>query len=191
MNFLSERPLQHDRANGRMGLVHASPLHASLQLLYLLTGLDRLVFAVSSILSQKRRFQIKKLVKSYLLIMSSSDASLALTQAQIPRPQKRRQSMTQKSRSCQTRVNIKTPQMMMNRKMSMLMSLQQTKIGQLNTRQKENKKKNKNSKRNYALDMPFSLFGLLLHPKTTHLSGISFLSTEAKIEKHFGGLQAL
>ena len=43
------------------------------------------------------------------------------------------------------------------------------------------RKKNKNSKRNYALDMPFSLFGLLLHLKTTHLSGISFLSTEAKI----------
>ena len=42
-------------------------------------------------------------------------------------------------------------------------------------------KKKKNSKRNYALDMPFSLFGLLLHLKTTHLSGISFLSTEAKI----------
>ena len=45
----------------------------------------------------------------------------------------------------------------------------------------EKEKRNKNSKRNYALDMPFSLFGLLLHPKTMHLSGISFLSTEAKI----------
>ena len=43
------------------------------------------------------------------------------------------------------------------------------------------RKKTKNLKRNYALDMPFSLFGLLLHPKTTHLSGISFLSMEAKI----------
>ena len=29
--------------------------------------------------------------------------------------------------------------------------------------------------------MPFSFFGLLLHLKTTYLSGISFLSTEAKI----------
>ena len=46
-------------------------------------------------------------------------------------------------------------------------------------RQKE--KKNKNLKRNYALDMAFSLFGLLLHLKTTQVSGISFLSMEAKI----------
>ena len=45
----------------------------------------------------------------------------------------------------------------------------------------EREKKNKNSKRNFALDMPFSLFGLLLHLKTMHLSGISFLSTETKI----------
>ena len=28
--------------------------------------------------------------------------------------------------------------------------------------------------------MPFSLFGLLLHPKTKHLSGIFCLATEAK-----------
>ena len=43
------------------------------------------------------------------------------------------------------------------------------------------RKKNKNAKRNHALDVPFSSFGLLLHPKTTHLSGFSFLSMEAKI----------
>ena len=30
------------------------------------------------------------------------------------------------------------------------------------------------------MDMPFSLFGLLLHPKTTHLSGIFFLATKEK-----------
>ena len=30
-------------------------------------------------------------------------------------------------------------------------------------------------------DMPLSLFGLLLHLKTMHLSGIFFFSTEAKI----------
>ena len=43
------------------------------------------------------------------------------------------------------------------------------------------RKKEQELKRNFALNMPFSLFGLSLHPKTTHLSGISFLSTEAKI----------
>jgi len=30
------------------------------------------------------------------------------------------------------------------------------------------------------MDMPLSLFGLLLHPKTTHLSRIFFLPTEGK-----------
>ena len=45
----------------------------------------------------------------------------------------------------------------------------------------ERKKRNTNLKRNYALDMPFSFSGLLLHLKTTYLSGISFLSMDAKI----------
>ena len=35
-------------------------------------------------------------------------------------------------------------------------------------------------------DMPLSLFGLLLHPKTMHLSGIFFFSTEAKIVPNSG-----
>ena len=40
--------------------------------------------------------------------------------------------------------------------------------------------------------MPFSLFGLLLHPKTTHLSGIFFLATETKTvpnKKAINGLE--
>ena len=37
--------------------------------------LTDLVFAALSILSEERRFYIKKLVKSYIAIMSSSDAS--------------------------------------------------------------------------------------------------------------------
>ena len=63
---------------------------APVALVVVLTGL---VFAASNILSKERRFYIKKLVKLYLLIVSSSDA-VALTQARIPRPQKRRKSMT-------------------------------------------------------------------------------------------------
>ena len=36
-------------------------------------------------------------------------------------------------------------------------------------------------KRNWVKGYALFLFGVLLHPKTTHLSGIFFLSTEAKI----------
>ena len=54
--------------------------------------------------------------------------------------------------------------------------------GYLNMRQKE-KKKNKNSKSKlcpgYALFLVWPVFASEI--KTTHLSGISFLSTEAKI----------
>ena len=72
MNFLSEHPLQHDQANGRMGLVTSFQAFAPVTSVVVLTGL---VFAASSILSKECRFQIKKLVKSHLLIMLSSDAS--------------------------------------------------------------------------------------------------------------------
>ena len=72
MNFSSEHLLQQDRANGRMGLVTSFQAFAPVASVVVLTGL---VFAVSSILSKECQFYIKKLVKSYLLIMSSSDAS--------------------------------------------------------------------------------------------------------------------
>ena len=71
INFLNERPLQHDRANGRMGLVTSFQAFARVASVVVLMGL---VFAASRILSKERLFKIKKLVESYLLIMSSSDA---------------------------------------------------------------------------------------------------------------------
>ena len=72
MNFLSERCLQHDQANGRMGIVTSFQAFARVISVVVLVGL---VFAASSILSKERQFYIKKLAKSYLLIMSFSDAS--------------------------------------------------------------------------------------------------------------------
>ena len=72
MNFLSEHPLQHDRGNRRMGLVTSFQAFAPVASVVVLTGL---VFAASCIVSKECRFEIKKLLKSYLLIMSSSDAS--------------------------------------------------------------------------------------------------------------------
>ena len=69
---MSEQPLQHERANGRMVLVTSFQAFAPVVSIVFLTGL---VFAALSILSKERRFYIKKLVKSYLLIMSSSNAS--------------------------------------------------------------------------------------------------------------------
>ena len=62
MNFLSEHPLKHDRGNRRIGLVTSFQAFAPVASVVVLPGL---VFA----------FKIKKSVKSYLLIMSSSDAS--------------------------------------------------------------------------------------------------------------------
>ena len=55
-----------------MGLVTSFQAFARIASVVVLTDL---VLAASSILSKERRFYIKKLVKSYLLIMSSSDAS--------------------------------------------------------------------------------------------------------------------
>ena len=51
MNVLSEHPLQHDRANGRMGLV--TSFQAPVASVVVLTGF---VFAASSILSKEGRF---------------------------------------------------------------------------------------------------------------------------------------
>ena len=48
MNFLSEHPLQHDRANRRMGLVTSFQAFAPVASVVVLTGL---VFAASSILT--------------------------------------------------------------------------------------------------------------------------------------------
>ena len=53
MNFLSERPLQHDRANRIMGLVTSFQAFAPVALVVVLTGL---VFAASNILSKERQF---------------------------------------------------------------------------------------------------------------------------------------
>ena len=53
MNFLSEHPLQPDRANERMGLVTSFQGFAPVASVVVLTGL---VFAVSSILSKERQF---------------------------------------------------------------------------------------------------------------------------------------
>ena len=53
MKLLSEHPLQHDRANGRMGLVTSFQAFAPVTSVVVLTGL---AFAASSILSQKGRF---------------------------------------------------------------------------------------------------------------------------------------
>ena len=75
MNCLCEHPLQHGRENGRMGVVMSFQAFAPVASIVLLTGL---VFAASSILSKERRLKIKKLVKSSLLIMSSSNASFDL-----------------------------------------------------------------------------------------------------------------
>ena len=52
MNFSSEHPLQHDRANGKMGLVTSFQAFAPVASVVVLTGF---VFAVSSILSSKER----------------------------------------------------------------------------------------------------------------------------------------
>ena len=53
MNFLSEQPLQHDRANGRMGLATSFQAFAPVTSVVALTSL---VFAASSISSKERRF---------------------------------------------------------------------------------------------------------------------------------------
>ena len=53
MNVLSEHPLQHDRANGRMGLVTSFQAFAPVASVVVLTGF---VFAASSILSKEGRF---------------------------------------------------------------------------------------------------------------------------------------
>ena len=53
MKLLSEHPLQHDRANGKMGLVTSFQAFAPVTSVVVLTGL---VFAASSILSKERRF---------------------------------------------------------------------------------------------------------------------------------------
>ena len=53
MNVLSEYPLQHDRANGRMGLVTSFQAFAPVASVVVLTGF---VFAASSILSKEGRF---------------------------------------------------------------------------------------------------------------------------------------
>ena len=53
MNFLSKRPLQHDGANRRMGLVTSFQAFAPVASVVVLTGL---VFVASSILSKERRF---------------------------------------------------------------------------------------------------------------------------------------
>ena len=53
MNVLSEHPLQHDRANGRMGLVTSFQAFAPVASVVVLTGL---VFAASTILSKECRF---------------------------------------------------------------------------------------------------------------------------------------
>ena len=55
MNFLSEHPLQHDRANRRMGLVTSFQAFAIAPVasVVVLTGL---VFTASSVLSKGSRF---------------------------------------------------------------------------------------------------------------------------------------
>ena len=53
MNFLSEHPLQHDRANRRMGLVTSFQAFAPAASVVELMGY---VFAGPSILSKERRF---------------------------------------------------------------------------------------------------------------------------------------
>ena len=53
MNFLSEHRFQHNRANGRMGLVTSFQASAPVASAVFLTGL---VFAASNILSKERRF---------------------------------------------------------------------------------------------------------------------------------------
>ena len=50
-DFLSEHPLQHNQANGRMGLVTSFQAFACVASVVVLTGL---VFAASSILSKER-----------------------------------------------------------------------------------------------------------------------------------------
>ena len=58
MNFLSERRLQHDRENGRMGLVTSFQAFARVASVVVLEGL---VFAASSILSKDLLFYMKNL----------------------------------------------------------------------------------------------------------------------------------
>ena len=120
-----------------MGLVTSFQAFTRIASVIVLTGL---VFSAFSILL-KERLSSTKLQSSYMLIMLSGDASF--TQARIQTPQKRMQSMTQQSWFQQTRANKKTLQMMMNQKMPTLMGRQQTRIGQLNRKQKD--KRNKNS----------------------------------------------
>ena len=56
MNFLSEHPLQHDRANRRMGLVTVVTSFQAFAPVASAVVLTGLVFAASSILSKERRF---------------------------------------------------------------------------------------------------------------------------------------
>ena len=53
MNFLSERSLQHNGANGRMGLVTSFQAFTKVASVVVLTGL---VFAASGILSKELQF---------------------------------------------------------------------------------------------------------------------------------------
>ena len=56
MNFLSEHPLHHDRANRRMGLVTSFQAFAPVAPVALVVVLTGLGFGASSILSEERRF---------------------------------------------------------------------------------------------------------------------------------------